>query len=124
MEIPIIKAENFLVERSIQNLADRYGLENQEIKDIIENVENPQCLNVSAEKYIKIRLQNKWEGLSEDNWIILKEAYIRWKLYEKLEEDEFVKDQKSELENLLKGVLSARVNQASTNRILNMDIGV
>ncbi len=124
MAIPIIKAENFLVERSIQNLSDGYGMTEDEIKDMIEGEENPQSLNIAAEKYIKIRLQNRWEGLSDDNWLILKEAYIRWKLYEKLEEDDLVKDQKTELENLLKGVLSARINQPSGNKVLNLDIGV
>lgn len=120
MEIPILKAENFLTERSIQNLSDSYNMTEKEIENLIEGKENPQNLNITAEKYIKIRLQNRWEGLSADNWLILKEACIRWKLYEKLEEDDLVKEQKTELENLLKGVLSARINQTDNSKVLNL----
>jgi hypothetical protein len=117
MAIPVLKAEDFLNQGILQEVADIHRLTTGEITDLIENLENPKCLNVRAEEYLGIRLGNRMEGLTEGNWKTLKEYYIQWKLYETVELEEETEDKKKTLEDLIKGILSMNINTKGEKKI-------
>jgi hypothetical protein len=115
--IPLLKSESFLNERLLLEIADFHGLTTKELKDLIDDFENPRNLNKRSEGYLTVRLGNRVSCLTAANWLILKEAYIRWKLYEEMEFEKDVTDKKKELDNLIKGIREDNINTVGKKKV-------
>ncbi len=115
--IPVLKSESFLNERLLLEIADFHGMTEDELRSLIDDLDNPRNLNKRADNYLTIRLGNRVSSLTDENWKTLKEAYIHWKLYEDMEFEKDVTDKKKELDNLIKGIREDSVNTKGSKKI-------
>ncbi|MEG2256244.1 MAG: hypothetical protein ACRDDK_09130 [Cetobacterium sp.] len=114
-KIPILKVEDFLTERIAYDICDFLGKSRDDLTILVEgeSSEDKNSLNSKAVAYINFRLGKHISKVDEEKWLILKENYIFWKLYEmaNIAQDLPVKDKKRELDELLKTLVDAEATK-------------
>lgn len=85
----------------INKVLDLKRISEEDFKELLYGANNPNNLNIKAERYIKTYLRNDVGMLTDDNWIAAKELYIHWKLFEGEEKEEISRDKKDSLVEVL-----------------------
>lgn len=119
--IPILKVKDFLTERISLDICDFLGKTQEQLIFLVEGEnDDKNSLNSKAVSYINFRLGKHINKVNEEKWIILKENYIFWKLYEmaNVAHDLPVKDKKKELEELLKTVIDAEATKYNKKGVI------
>ncbi|MCJ8342476.1 MAG: hypothetical protein MJH09_06455 [Cetobacterium sp.] len=113
--IPILKVDEFLTERIAYDICDFLGKTREDLTILIEGEfnEDKNSLNSKAVAYINFRLGKHISKVDSEKWLILKENYIFWKLYEmaNIVQDLPVKDKKKELDELLKTLIDTEATK-------------
>lgn len=111
--IPVLNYDKFLTERLAVEIADINGISLAELIDRIDNPQNPRNYNRRAEQYIKTYLGNIWGGLTDENWLTLKECYMHYAFYCGVELEEVAQDKKECLKDLLDALKESNANKPS-----------
>lgn len=121
-EIPILRVEDFLTERIALDICDLLGKTKDYLLLLVEGEDDQDknSLNSKAVSYISFRLGKHLNKIDNDKWIILKENYIFWKLYEmaNVAQDLPVKDKKKELEELLKTIIDTEATKYNKKGVI------
>lgn len=91
---------NCFEETYIENVCDTLRISREEFQMKLNSTDT-FSFNSKAEQYIKTYLFNNTKKLTEDNWLIAKELYIQWKIFEGIEQEDVSKDKKESLHEIL-----------------------
>ncbi|MGL6114407.1 MAG: hypothetical protein ACRC1R_05150 [Cetobacterium sp.] len=107
----------------IEDVCDTLRITKEEFNNRLENTEN-FSFNSKAEKYISTYLFNKIDNLSDDNWIIAKELYIQWKIFEGIDKEEVSIDKKKTLHEILDlyKISAEKAEEVATKVFYGMEI--